>query len=781
MDGALTTGTITKDGTGRLILTQTNSYSGLTDIRNGVVEVTSLSALSGYVVRFGDASAGTDGSLVYNLSGTATQTTYQHFHFNTAGSSIVNIGTAPIDIHGTLHIMEQSILVDGGTAGITISSQILGDVVIRIAGNVYSRGGALATTGGDLDYVGASAMALDAGARFIIGHGTGGPIVQTLAGLSHGAPTVAVPTPAAAVGFDPGMSTLDLMTMEMGPFIYYGTIGGSADTPNPNNLNLLKRAMGTQVLAGTMANTFTGLTKVSSGALQLQKSNGINAIGGNLEIQSDALGQGTVKLAAGEQIPNTSTVIINSGGNLQFLGSGFTETVTSLTNNNGTFVTGANTFIGLGTAQTWNGGTSTVSAGGLLQGQSYLITGGTNTVQGGSTRGVLEVQTGGNGLQFGGTSSPTLSLDSDATQAGSIQLTNNLTVLSTLTSGTARILSAGNAANPGFIDLMAATRTFSVHNGSAATDLLISASISNGGLTKTDAGTLQLSGVNTYTGTTTISSGTLQIGNGGTSGSLAPGSAIVNHAALVFNRSDTLTQGTGFGTITGTGTLTQAGSGTTILNGVNVVSGGTTVSAGSLLVGVDSIGSLASNVTVQNSGILGGSGTITGTVTVTSGGTYAPGNSPAIQTVTGDVGLGAGSIFEWELVANTATQSGSAPYVYDQVNVGGTLSIDSTAILKIMLNTLSGTVDFNDLFWSTTQTWQVFVGAGTTGASFTTIQVSADSLGQSYSAIHSRGAFNYSSGSITWTVPEVSSASVGVLLAAGLLRRQRVAVKRASE
>ena len=52
-------------------------------------------------------------------------------------------------------------------------------------------------------------------------------------------------------------------------------------------------------------------------------------------------------------------------------------------------------------------------------------------------------------------------------------------------------------------------------------------------------GTLTLTGANTYTGGTTIGAGTLQLGNGGTTGSVAGN--IVDNAALVFNRSNALT------------------------------------------------------------------------------------------------------------------------------------------------------------------------------------------------------------------------------------------------
>ena len=43
-----------------------------------------------------------------------------------------------------------------------------------------------------------------------------------------------------------------------------------------------------------------------------------------------------------------------------------------------------------------------------------------------------------------------------------------------------------------------------------------------GTLTQAGTGTMTLTGANTYTGGTTISAGTLQIGNGGTTGTLGP-------------------------------------------------------------------------------------------------------------------------------------------------------------------------------------------------------------------------------------------------------------------
>jgi autotransporter-associated beta strand protein len=96
-------------------------------------------------------------------------------------------------------------------------------------------------------------------------------------------------------------------------------------------------------------------------------------------------------------------------------------------------------------------------------------------------------------------------------------------------------------------------------------------------------GTVVLANANDYAGGTTVSGGTLQIGTGGTLGSLNPNCAIITDATLAFNRSDTVTQGADFASvISGLGGVMQAGSGTLILNGANDYTGPTTVSAGTL-------------------------------------------------------------------------------------------------------------------------------------------------------------------------------------------------------
>ncbi len=137
--------------------------------------------------------------------------------------------------------------------------------------------------------------------------------------------------------------------------------------------------------------------------------------------------------------------------------------------------------------------------------------------------------------------------------------------------------------------------------GAAANVITIGGAISGtAGFTKYNPGTLILTGANTYSGGTTVSAGTLQVGNGGAGGVLGSGD-IANNAALTFMRSGTVSVSD---VISGAGTLTQAGSGTLMLSGANGYSGATTVSAGTLQLGAANAIPSGSPVKVNSSATL---------------------------------------------------------------------------------------------------------------------------------------------------------------------------------
>ena len=122
----------------------------------------------------------------------------------------------------------------------------------------------------------------------------------------------------------------------------------------------------------------------------------------------------------------------------------------------------------------------------------------------------------------------------------------------------------------------------------ARTNTTTSYSFSGGAISGSATVTLSGSGrvtflnANTYTGATTISAGTLQLGNGtaGYDGSIA-GNSIVNNGALVYDLTGSPTYS---GTISGTGSLIKNGTGVLALAGNNNFSGTTSVAAGTLLV-----------------------------------------------------------------------------------------------------------------------------------------------------------------------------------------------------
>jgi autotransporter-associated beta strand protein len=209
------------------------------------------------------------------------------------------------------------------------------------------------------------------------------------------------------------------------------------------------------------------------------------------------------------------------------------------------------------------------------------------------------------------------------------------------------------------------------------------------GLVKIGAGTLTLTGDNTYAGGTEIHNGALQIGNGGTSGALGTGD-ILSSGALVFNRSNAYTVP---GAISGTGSLTNLGTGTLTLTNAVTLGGALHVRSGTVILSnatvnttanvADQVGSIAGDSGIlridgstayyraQSSINLAQTGSSTGVVVMT-GGTFTNGGTVQI----GVAGVGSwiqtgGDILNSGEFRTTVQTSGS--YGYYQMS-GGTLT-----------------------------------------------------------------------------------------------------------
>lgn len=173
-------------------------------------------------------------------------------------------------------------------------------------------------------------------------------------------------------------------------------------------------------------------------------------------------------------------------------------------------------------------------------------------------------------------------------------------------------------------------------------------------LTQNAAGTTILTGTNSYS-TTTVVAGTLQIGAGGTTGTLGSGAvSVAAGAKVVIDRSDAVTVGNAF---TAPGTVTLAGSGSTTLSGNSTI-GTLTVSAGShALTGTSTVGTL--NLTGAALA-LSGTNTVT-TTNLQSGINTVTGSGETLTTV--NVSGGTATFLGTNAITNLNVSGGTLKYV----------------------------------------------------------------------------------------------------------------------
>ncbi|MEO6848962.1 MAG: autotransporter-associated beta strand repeat-containing protein, partial [Chthoniobacterales bacterium] len=173
------------------------------------------------------------------------------------------------------------------------------------------------------------------------------------------------------------------------------------------------------------------------------------------------------------------------------------------------------------------------------------------------------------------------------------------------------------------------------------------------------------------TGGSTITGGTLQIGDGGTTGTLTGN--ITNNALLVVDRSDAVTLA---GDIFGSGTLTQSGAGTLTLTGNNSYAGGTSITNG--LINFATLANLSTGpVTLNGGGLQWATGS-----TVDVSGLLAPlGSAGGIFDTNGNAVTlasalsGSGALTK--IGAGTLTLGTANTYTGGTTVSGGTLAVSS--------------------------------------------------------------------------------------------------------
>jgi autotransporter-associated beta strand protein len=498
------------------------------------------------------------------------------------------------------------------------------------------------------------------GANGIVGPGgvgvIGAGLTLTNSGTISGGLAGDGVTRADALFFSGGNNTLTLQNgsslngnIEIegnGTLMFNQSTGQTISNVITGNGSIIQNGGGTLNLTGL--NTYTGATLINMGTLSIGNANALgvgNGIGTYVEFTGNSTLEAnfTGTLLKGIEIDRgvSATIGATAGHTLTLAPQIADGNVMYFTGGPGTTVHFGSS-VDTGTVVfTSPGGSIEVNGAGAVDGGTLKI---------GGNQGPLYISHMFGGFTVGSSTTPaTFDLNGFAvdltnltgTSAGIIANSGGPTTLRAISNGSSSSTFAGvitdGASGPGGLSLEVA-------------DIL-----RNGGTT------LILTGANTYTGTTTIDSGqTLQLGNGGTSGSIV--SAVVDRGTLIFDRSNSDTYA---GVIAGPGVVQQNGSGTTILTAASTYTGATLVNAGMLE--VDGSITHTSGVTVNSGGALAGTGTVA-TTTVMSGGALAPGsvaNPSGTLAISGNLAFQSGALY-----VSQTTSSGAA-----RADVSGTATL----------------------------------------------------------------------------------------------------------
>ena len=557
-------GGLTKVGSGTLTFDNANGYAGATTINAGTLALIGSGRISYSSVTV--ASGAT-----FDISGSDYS---ENLIQSLAGAGTVKLGSVELVVDNAAGTFSGSI-VDAGAGNPRGALTILSGTQTLSGASTYGgvtkiyQGATLVLTGaGSIANTLYVAFAPSSGggvATFDISGTTGGATVGGLFGTSGSDLSVVL-----------GNQTLTITGTQGG---FTGIISGSG--------GLVLAANAAQGLAGL--NTYTGATTIGAGATLTIYDNGSIAASSGVTLAGAGASFDISGASGGSTIQDLSGVV----GSTLLLGS---KSLTVGTAN-------STSFAGVIADGGMNGG----YGGSLIkQGSGTLILTGTNTYTGGTTvsGGVLQGTT--SSLQGNITNNAAVTFDqnNDGTYFGTMSGTGNLTK-----TGMGNVTLAGPNTYTGGTTVSGGTLTGTttslqgniVNEASVVFDQAVDGTYAgvmsgSGVLTKTGGGTLVLTADNTFTGGTIIAGGTLQLGNGGTTGMIT--GDVFNDGILAFNRSDNITFA---GDISGSGSIAYMGPGTVTLTGSSTYSGGTAIAGGTVQAGSDSaFGEAGTRLTLLN-------------------------------------------------------------------------------------------------------------------------------------------------------------------------------------
>lgn len=668
-------GDFTKTGLGTLKLTASNNYSGATSINQGTLNFAALNNLgSGTAVNFGG------GTLQYASSNTA----------DISGRTVtINSGGATIDTGANI-VTYSNAIGNSGTGALTK----IGAGTLTLSGsNSYTGGTNI--NGGTVNVAGSlstgaviltnSSSTLSSGASSSIG-----------GSVTANTGTFITPGGAAAVG----QLTLGGLVLNNGSTLNFDfTSSASFDTILLGGNALTLSGSETLNVAGTTfsAGTFSLLTYGSqggAGTLSLGTVTGGNSgsFTFNLTVGSTATTLTITAAAAGGNIWDANGATAgsgNTGGNWSDAkwtsdAAGSTATTNFANNSTPTFSAGTD-----GTGPFTINIDTAVNASGIAfeegdvtlahaSGGSLTLTAATVSVASGATGTISEVIGGTVGLTKTGTG--TLVLSGANTFSGVLAVQTGILSIGTINDASTNGV-LGNSATSVVLGSSGATGTLEYTGSTASstrpftmatsgtgvfqidtggTTLTLSGVIDGSGiLDKTGAGTLALSGTNTYTGATLVDAGTLS-----TTGAnkIADTSAVTvaSAATLALGGAETVASIAGAGNITlgGSFALTAGGN-----NSSTIFSGMLSGATGSLV----KTGSGMITLSGDNSGLGGG-------ITLSTG-TLAMGSANALGT--GTLALNAGTFQSSDATARTITNA---------LTIGGNVTLGAAATGALTFN-----------------------------------------------------------------------------------------------